>query len=58
MEDPNIQGVVLQELMEKKKNYLSAVSFGGMVSGPEHTYCSGEVVQMSFLIFKRSLQDT
>ena len=47
-----------QKKNNKKKTYLSAVSFGGMASGPEHTYCSSEFVQMSFLIFKRSLQDT
>ena len=41
MEDPNLQGVLLQEMMERTG--LSAVSLGGMASGPEHTYCSSEL---------------
>jgi len=39
--DPNQQEVLLQEVMVRSN--LSAVSLGCMASGPEYTYCSGEV---------------
>ena len=39
--DPNVQGVLLQEFMERSN--LSAVSLGCIASGPVYTYCSGDV---------------
>ncbi len=36
--DPNIQGILLQELMGSGN--LSAVSLGRIASGPNYTYCS------------------
>ncbi len=40
MGDTNLQGVLLQEVMERCN--LSAASLGCMASGPVHTYYSGD----------------
>ena len=39
--EPNVQGVLLQEVMERLQ--LSAVSLGSLASGPGYTYLSGDV---------------
>ena len=39
--DPNVQGVLVSEVMERCN--LSAVSVGSLLSGPSFTYLSGDV---------------
>ena len=39
--EQNLQGALLQEVLERYS--LSAVSQGVMASGPEYTFCSGDV---------------
>jgi len=41
LDDPNVQGVLVSEVMERCNP--SAVSVGSLFSGPSFTYLSGDV---------------